>query len=140
MIEIKDINYERAVLVGLVTPYQDEKKLVEYLDELEFLAQTAGAVVEKRFSQKLDMPNPRTFVGAGKLEEIKQYIDEHGSIDVVIFDDELSSGQLRNIERELQIKILDHSTNTFCPALRACGHTLNAKGEVSVCAVPVKRK
>lgn len=76
---------------------------------LEFLAQTAGAVVEKRFSQKLDMPNPRTFVGAGKLEEIKQYIDEHGSIDVVIFDDELSSGQLRNIERELQIKILDRT-------------------------------
>ena len=131
MIEIKDINYERAVLVGLVTPYQDEKKLVEYLDELEFLAQTAGAVVEKRFSQKLDMPNPRTFVGAGKLEEIKQYIDEHGSIDVVIFDDELSSGQLRNIERELQIKILDR-TNLILDIFARRAQTSYARTQVEL--------
>lgn len=131
MIEIKDINYERAVLVGLVTPYQDEKKLVEYLDELEFLAQTAGAVVEKRFSQKLDMPNPRTFVGAGKLEEIKQYIDGRGDIDVVIFDDELSAGQLRNIERELQVKILDR-TNLILDIFARRAQTSYARTQVEL--------
>ena len=94
MIETGEIKYECAVLVGLITPYQDERKLEEYLDELEFLAQTAGAVVVARFRQRLDMPNPRTFVGSGKIEEIKRYLEEHEEVDCIIFDDELSSGQI----------------------------------------------
>ncbi len=100
---------EKTVLVGLVTQRQSEAKVAEYLDELEFLADTAGAVVEKRFTQKLDYPNPRTFVGQGKLAEIKEYVEKN-DIGMVIFDDDLSTKQVANIEKELQIKVLDRSS------------------------------
>ena len=112
MIEDNIINKEeneRTVLVGLITQKQSEAKVNEYLDELEFLAQTAGAEPEKRFIQKLDYPNPRTYVGTGKLEEIRKYVEDH-EIGLVIFDDDLSSKQVLNIERELKVKILDRTS------------------------------
>ncbi|MBE6307099.1 MAG: GTPase HflX [Bacteroidaceae bacterium] len=127
---------ERAILVGLITASQNEAKTNEYLDELAFLAETAGAQPERRFLQRLDYPNSRTYVGTGKLEEIKNYIemraeDEDGGVGLVIFDDELSPKQLQNIERELQVKILDRTTlilDIF--ALRA--QTANAKTQVEL--------
>ena len=131
MIEHNQVNYERAILVGLVTASQDEKKLEEYLDELEFLAQTAGAEVVKRFWQKVDIPNPRTFVGTGKLEEIKTFLEENKDIDVVIFDDELSSGQLRNIGNELNIKILDR-TNLILDIFASRAQTSYARTQVEL--------
>lgn len=100
---------ERTVIVGLVTQRQNEAKCEEYLDELEFLADTAGAKAVKRFTQKLDGPNSRTFVGQGKLEEIREYVEKN-DIGLVIFDDDLSTKQLANIEKELQVKILDRSS------------------------------
>ena len=100
---------ERAVLVGLITPQQGEAKVQEYLDELAFLADTAGAHTVARFTQKLDYPNPRTFVGKGKLDEIKAYV-EANEVGMVIFDDDLSTKQVSNIEKELQVKILDRSS------------------------------
>lgn len=112
MIEDNIINKEaneRTVLVGLVTRNQSEQKVAEYLDELDFLAKTAGAEPEKRFVQKLEYPNPRTYVGTGKLEEIRQYIEEN-EIGLVIFDDDLSPKQVLNIERELKVKILDRTS------------------------------
>lgn len=99
---------ESCVLVGIITPEIKEETAHEYLDELEFLAETAGAITQKKFVQKLQMANPRTFVGTGKIQEIKEYIKEH-EIELVIFDDELSPSQLRNIERELECKILDRN-------------------------------
>ncbi len=127
---------ERAVLVGLITANQNEAKTNEYLDELAFLAETAGAMPERRFLQRLDYPNPRTYVGTGKLQEIKDYIemtaeDEEGGVGLVIFDDELSPKQMQNIERELQVKILDRTSlilDIF--ALRA--QTANAKTQVEL--------
>ena len=101
---------ERTVLVGLITSSQNEAKVNEYLDELEFLADTAGAVTVRRFTQKMDMPNSRTFVGKGKLEEIKNYVEQN-EIGMVIFDDDLSIKQVSNIEKELQVKILVIKTN-----------------------------
>ena len=92
MLEKEVIDFEKSIIVGIVTQNQSEDKLNEYLDELEFLTYTAGGTVIKRFSQKMDKPNPKTFVGTGKLEEIKTYIKEHG-IDSVIFDDELMPSQ-----------------------------------------------
>lgn len=112
MIEDNIINKEeneRTVLVGLVTQKQSEAKVNEYLDELEFLAKTAGAEPEKRFVQKLDYPNPRTYVGTGKLEEIRKYVEDN-EIGLVIFDDDLSSKQVLNIEKELKVKILDRTS------------------------------
>lgn len=100
---------ERTVLVGLITQNQNETKTREYLDELAFLAETAGAEPEKIFLQKLDYPNPRTYVGKGKLDEIKEYVEREG-IGMVIFDDDLSTKQVTNIERELQVKILDRTS------------------------------
>lgn len=100
---------ERAVTVGLITPEQPENKVNEYLDELEFLADTAGAEVVTRFTQKAENPNPRTFVGKGKLQEIKEYVEKN-DIGMVIFDDDLSTKQIANIEKELQVKILDRSS------------------------------
>ena len=99
---------ERAVLVGVVTPGMKIEKSQEYIDELEFLAQTAGAVVEKQFLQRLPHPSSRTYVGEGKLAEILEYVTVR-EIDIVIFDDELSPSQLRNIQNELKVKILDRS-------------------------------
>ncbi len=103
---IKEI--EKAVLVGVITQHQNEEKLNEYLDELDFLTLTAGGKSVKRFTQKLEYPNPKTYLGIGKLDEVKEYIDAH-KISSVIFDDELSPGQLRNIERILDCKILDRT-------------------------------
>ena len=100
---------ERTVLVGLVTRNLTEAKVNEYLDELDFLARTAGAVPEKRFVQKLEFPNPRTYVGTGKLEDIRQYVEDH-EIGLIIFDDDLSPKQVTNIERVLKIKILDRTS------------------------------
>jgi len=99
---------EKAILIGLVTSRQDAEKVKEYLDELAFLVDTAGAIPVKRFTQRLEMPDPKTFVGAGKLAEIKSYIKEN-EIEVAVFDDELSPSQIRNIENELECKILDRN-------------------------------
>ena len=99
---------EKAVLVGLVTREQTEEQLKEYLDELEFLAQTAGAVTEEKFWQKLDRPDKRYYVGSGKLQEINDFVKAY-NIDIVIFDDEISPSQQRNIEKELKCKVLDRS-------------------------------
>ena len=103
---VKDDSPEKAVLVGLVTRNQTEEQLNEYLDELEFLAQTAGAKTERTFWQKLDHPDQRTYVGKGKLEEIVAYVKEH-KIDSVIFDDEISPSQQRNLEKALKVKVVD---------------------------------
>ena len=121
---------EKAVLVGLITPEQNEQKVKEYLDELAFLADTAGAEAVKKFYQKLDYPNPVTFVGTGKLQEIKEYVIEN-EIGLVIFDDELSPKQLRNIEKELQVKILDR-TSLILDIFASRAQTANAKTQVEL--------
>ncbi|WP_029906629.1 GTPase HflX [Prevotella sp. 10(H)] len=106
---ISESKNKEAVLVGLITQHQTEEQVHEYLDELAFLAETAGIIPAKSFTQKLEYPNPVTFVGTGKLQEIKQYMEDN-EIDLVIFDDELSPKQIRNIEKELQVKILDRTS------------------------------
>lgn len=121
---------ERTVLVGLITNTQNEAKANEYLDELAFLAETAGAEPVKKFLQRLDMPNSRTFVGAGKLAEIKSYIDEN-EIGMVIFDDDLSAKQVQNIEKELQVKILDR-TSLILDIFAKRAQTANAKRQVEL--------
>ena len=121
---------ETAVLVGLINQDQDERQAREYLDELEFLADTAGARVEKQFFQRLDVPNPATFVGSGKLEEISNFIKIH-EIDTVIFDDELSPTQLRNIERTLECKVLDR-TNLILDIFAKRAQTAHAKTQVEL--------
>ncbi|MFV8225180.1 GTPase HflX [Christiangramia aquimixticola] len=108
MIEKTDLSYERTVLVGIVTKDQDHEKLEEYLDELEFLTYTAGGEVIKRFSQRLDRPDPKTFIGSGKMNDVKEFADEN-DIGAVIFDDELSPAQQKNIEKILKCKILDRT-------------------------------
>lgn len=121
---------ETAVLVGLISQNQDEKQAKEYLDELEFLADTAGAVVKKQFFQRLDQPHPVTFVGSGKLEEIQNYI-KINEIDSVIFDDELSPTQLRNIEKVLECKVLDR-TNLILDIFARRAQTAHAKTQVEL--------
>ena len=121
---------EQTVLVGLVTPQQNEAKVKEYLDELAFLADTAGAVPVKNFIQKLDYPNPVTFVGKGKLEEIRQYVEEN-EIGLVIFDDELSPKQLKNIEEALKVKILDR-TSLILDIFAKRAQTAHAKTQVEL--------
>ena len=101
-------NIEKAVLVGVITDDQSEEQAKEYIEELEFLAQTAGAETHQKFLQRLHQPNPKTFLGSGKIDEVKEYVEEH-EIDVVIFDDELSPSQLRNVERLFNCKILDRN-------------------------------
>ncbi len=118
------------MLVGLITPQQPEAKANEYLDELAFLADTAGAVTEKRFLQRVDYPNPRTFVGKGKLEEIQQYVEENG-IGLVIFDDDLTTKQVANLERELKVKILDR-TSLILDIFAKRAQTANAKTQVEL--------
>ncbi|MDD4591569.1 MAG: GTPase HflX [Parabacteroides sp.] len=127
---ISEAQTEKAVLVGLVTPEQNEQKVREYLDELAFLAETAGVVPEKKFYQRLEMPNSVTFVGSGKLQEIKEYVVEH-EIGVVIFDDELSAKQIRNIEKELQVKILDR-TSLILDIFARRAQTAHAKKQVEL--------
>lgn len=121
---------EKAVLVGLINQNQDENQAREYLNELEFLAQTAGAVVLKKFMQKLAVPNSRTFVGPGKLEEIGIYIKEKEA-DTLIFDDELSPTQLRNIERLIECKVLDR-TNLILDIFARRAKTAHAKTQVEL--------
>ncbi len=134
-IEVTEIYCENAVLVGLITPQQKEAKAREYIDELAFLADTAGAHVVKTFFQKMDYPNSRTFVGEGKLMEIRDFIKEREESDepvgMVIFDDELSPVQLRNIERELHIKILDR-TNLILDIFAKRAQTAYAKTQVEL--------
>lgn len=121
---------ERAVLVGLITPTQNEAKANEYLAELAFLAETAGAKSEKRFLQRVDNPSPRTFVGKGKLEEIRQYIEDN-AIDLAIFDDDLTSKQVQNIENELKVKILDR-TNLILDIFAKRAQTATARTQVEL--------
>lgn len=121
---------ERAVLVGLITPSQDEARVKEYLDELEFLADTAGAVTVGRFTQRLDYPNPRTFVGKGKLEEIAAFL-EPNDVGMVIFDDELTSKQVSNLEKELKVKILDR-TSLILDIFARRAQTAHAKTQVEL--------
>ena len=108
MLEKKKSEYEKAVLIGVINRKQDEEKVKEYLDELEFLTYTAGGEVVKRFTQKIDVPNPRTFVGSGKMEEVEHFVKEN-EIGSVIFDDELTPVQQRNIEKQLRCKIIDRT-------------------------------
>lgn len=132
---ISEVKAETAVLVGLITQEQNEAKTKEYLDELEFLADTAGAVTVKRFTQRVGGPSAVTYVGKGKLEEIKNFIklkeDEEDPIGMVIFDDELSAKQLRNIENELGIKILDR-TSLILDIFAMRAQTANAKTQVEL--------
>ncbi len=127
---ISETQNERAVLVGLVTPRQSELKANEYLAELAFLADTAGAETVRTFLQKLEYPNPRTFVGKGKLEEIKAFIEEN-DIAMVIFDDDLTVKQVANIERELGVKILDR-TSLILDIFAKRAQTANAKTQVEL--------
>ena len=132
---ISEAQVETAVLVGLITQTQDERKTKEYLDELEFLAETAGATVVKRFTQKLPAANSVTYVGKGKLEEIKEYIhqeeENEREVGMVIFDDELSAKQIRNIEAELKVKILDR-TSLILDIFAMRAQTANAKTQVEL--------
>lgn len=128
---ISEAQTEKAVLVALITQAQDERKTNEYLEELAFLAETAGAEVVRKFTQRLDTANSVTFVGKGKLQEIKEYITENEEIGMVIFDDELSAKQLRNIEAELQVKILDR-TSLILDIFAMRAQTANAKTQVEL--------
>lgn len=131
MIEKKEHIYEKAVLVGLITKDQDEDKLAEYLDELEFLAYTAGATVERRFTQKMAQPDSKTFVGKGKMEEIRDFVKEN-EIGTIIFDDELSPSQLKNLEREIEeVKILDR-TNLILDIFAQRAQTSYARTQVEL--------
>ncbi|MCH8318988.1 MAG: GTPase HflX, partial [Bacteroidetes bacterium] len=128
---------ETAILVGLISKHQNEDQIVEYLDELEFLTDTAGAKTVKQFIQKLEIPNPKTFLGSGKIQEVKEYVEDH-DIDMVIFDDELTPTQLRNIEKILNpsaeqasCKILDR-TNLILDIFASRARTANAKTQVEL--------
>ena len=130
MHEHTDNSPEKTVLVGIIKNKTDETFINDYLDELEFLALTAGAITEKRFTQKLPNPDKKTFVGKGKLEEIKKYIEEN-EIDCIIFDDELSPSQQRNVEREIKIKILDR-THLILDIFAKRAQTAYAKTQVEL--------
>ena len=132
---ISEAQTETAVLVAIITPQQNERKTNEYLDELEFLAETAGARTVKRFTQRLDGASSVTYIGKGKLQEIKEYIqreaEEEREVGMVIFDDELSAKQMRNIEKELQIKILDR-TSLILDIFAMRAQTAHAKTQVEL--------
>ena len=131
MLEKKDHQYEKAVLVGLITQNQDEDKLIEYMDELEFLALTAGATIDKRFTQKLTQPDPKTFIGSGKAQEIRDYV-KRNNIGTVIFDDELSPSQLKNLGKEMEeVKILDR-TNLILDIFAQRAQTSYARTQVEL--------
>ncbi len=121
---------EKVILVGVITQQQNEEKAHEYLDELEFLAFTAGGIVSKRFTQKMEIPNTKTYIGSGKLDEVFNYIENH-NISTVIFDDELSPSQLRNIEKVLDCKILDR-TNLILDIFAQRAQTSYAKTQVEL--------
>jgi len=130
MIEEKKVTSEKTVLIGVITQHQNDEQSNEYLDELEFLTLTAGGIAVKRFTQKLEIPNPKTFIGAGKLEEVKQYM-EVNNIETAIFDDELSSSQLRNIEKVLDCKVLDR-TNLILDIFARRAQTSYARTQVEL--------
>jgi len=130
MLEKEVINFERTVIVGIITQNQNEEKLTEYLDELEFLTFTAGGEVIKRFSQKLERPNPKTFLGTGKMEEISSFIKEK-NISTIIFDDELSPSQQKNISKILDSKVLDR-TNLILDIFAQRAETSYARTQVEL--------
>ena len=131
MLDKKEHLYEKAVLVGLVTQNQSEEKLVEYMDELEFLALTAGATIDNRFIQKLTQQDPKTFIGSGKAQEIRDYVKSNG-IGTVIFDDELSPSQLKNLGKEMEeVKILDR-TNLILDIFAQRAQTSYARTQVEL--------
>ncbi len=130
MIDAREVVSEKAVLIGVITQLQDEIQSEEYLDELEFLTETAGGVAVKRFTQKLEKAHPKTFIGAGKLEEVAAYIESH-NIGTAIFDDELSPAQIRNIEKVLDCKILDR-TNLILDIFAQRAQTSSAKTQVEL--------
>ena len=121
---------ERVVLVGIIRQEQSEEQVTEYLEELTFLTETAGAIPIRKFTQKIDIPNPRTYIGAGKLNEIEEYIKSQ-EIDLVIFDDELSPSQLRNVERQLECRVLDR-TNLILDIFAGRAKTAHAKTQVEL--------
>ena len=121
---------ETAVLVGVITQEQNEEKVNEYLDELAFLADTAGAIAVRRFTQKMDRPNGATFLGAGKIQEVAAFVEEN-SIDLVIFDDELTPTQLRNIEKMFKARVLDR-TNLILDIFAQRARTAHAKVQVEL--------
>tara|TARA_B110000046_G_C13018357_1_gene409905 strand:+ start:381 stop:1580 length:1200 start_codon:yes stop_codon:yes gene_type:complete len=121
---------EFAVLIGVITSKQTEEMANEYIEELAFLADTSGAETKRKFLQRIDKPNPKTYVGSGKIKEIKTYIDNNG-IDIAIFDDELSPSQLRNIEREFEIKVLDRN-NLILDIFASRARTAHAKTQVEL--------
>lgn len=127
---IKKTEPEKAVLVGLITQHQNKNKVNEYLDELAFLVETAGGVPEKRFIQSLPSPNSKTYVGTGKLEEIRQYV-KAAEIEMVVFDDELGASQIRNLEKTLECKILDR-TNLILDIFAKRAKTAHAKVQVEL--------
>ncbi len=132
MIEIKEKYTENVIFVGVIKQNDNERQVMEYLDELEFLAETAGAVGRKRFIQKVDKPDVRTYIRSGKLEEIKAYLAENeGQIDAAIFDDELSPTQLRNLENELNVRVLDR-TNLILDIFAQRAKTAYAKMQVEL--------
>ncbi|NOY46862.1 MAG: GTPase HflX, partial [Chlorobi bacterium] len=130
MIEKKNTALEKAILVGVITRDQNEDKSKEYLDELEFLTYTAGGEVVKRFTQKMDMPNPKTFIGTGKMEDVRQFIESH-DIGTAIFDDELSPAQERNISEILDCKVLDR-TNLILDIFAQRAQTSYARTQVEL--------
>ena len=130
MIEQKDVALERAVLIGVITKDQNEEKSKEYLDELEFLTFTAGGYSVKRFTQKMEMPNPKTFIGTGKIEDVRQFIEDN-DIGTAIFDDELSAAQERNISKILNVKVLDR-TNLILDIFAQRAQTSYARTQVEL--------
>ncbi|ATA86095.1 GTPase HflX [Capnocytophaga gingivalis] len=130
MLEKKNLEYEKTVLVGVITATQNEEKAHEYLDELEFLTYTAGGEVVKRFTQRLDTPNPKTFIGTGKMEELTQFVQDN-EIGTVIFDDELTPAQQNNIEKILRVKILDRTT-LILDIFAQCAQTSYARTQVEL--------
>ena len=130
MIEKKDIALEKAVLIGVITKEQNEEKSKEYLDELEFLTYTAGGEVIKRFTQKMEMPNPKTFIGTGKMQDVQKFIEEH-EVGTAIFDDELSPAQERNISKILNCKVLDR-TNLILDIFAQRAQTSYARTQVEL--------
>lgn len=130
MLEIETTNFERTVIVGIITFGQDEAKLTEYLDELEFLTTTAGGEVIKRFSQKMERPNPKTFLGTGKIDEIAYYVKDN-DISTVIFDDELTPSQQKNLDKILGVKVLDR-TNLILDIFAQRAQTSYARTQVEL--------
>ena len=142
MIEQKKHQYEYAVLVGIINQAQTAQQVSDYMDELAFLTLTAGGEVLKRFTQKLDTPHPKTFIGSGKMEDVYAYVKAH-DISTVIFDDELTPAQQANIEELLKCKILDRTgliLDNFCTACQneLCSHT-SRTGAISIFTATPKR-